>query len=147
MQFACVEKGRGHVWIYSAAVSVEDCCRLQNYCWEAEWESLIERERTQALLRKGFLRRREHLWDWKEAGRMVAVWLPAEGAWQAVLLVAGLASLSSGSDGKCRAEKHLVISVYLVFTVTAINEQYLLLSLYIQTLSHESDCAFYMMIK
>ncbi|XP_047229545.1 bone morphogenetic protein receptor, type IBb isoform X2 [Girardinichthys multiradiatus] len=29
---------------------------------------------------------------------MVAVWLPAEGAWQAVLLVAGLASLSSGSD-------------------------------------------------
>ncbi|MED6257696.1 hypothetical protein ATANTOWER_029917 [Ataeniobius toweri] len=82
----------------SQAVSVEDCCRLQNYCWEAEWESLIERERTQALLRKGFLRRREHLWDWKEAGRMVAVWLPAEGAWQAVLLVAGLASLSSGSD-------------------------------------------------
>ncbi|XP_013859170.1 bone morphogenetic protein receptor, type IBb [Austrofundulus limnaeus] len=39
-------------------------------------------------------------WDWKEValGMMVMAWSPQEVAWQAVLLVTGLVSLSGGSD-------------------------------------------------
>ena len=47
----------------------------------------------------------QRLGDLKEAGNWVGagvmvMWLPQEWAWQAVLLVTGLASLSRGSDGE-----------------------------------------------
>lgn len=75
---------------------------------------------------------------------VVVVWLPAEWAWQAVLLVAGLASLSRGSDGKLHAEKHLGISIYLGCTIAAINKQ---LFEFQYANSHETYQTFHILIK
>lgn len=107
----------------SQAVSVEQCWRLRGGCGKLlrtqsgrvadrerlDWRPFSERYKTQcdtstSLHQRGRCGSTSRIWKrWATGvggGVMVVVWLPQERAWQAVLLVTGLVSLTCGAHGE-----------------------------------------------